>query len=210
MDIEEIKKITNKVDGWLTDNEGALLYNLAKKCTGKGVIVEIGSWKGKSTILLAKGSKDGNKTKIYAIDHHTGSSEHRLNGNKVWTFDDFKNNIKNAQVDDIIIPIVKTSEQAAKDFNMPVELLFIDGAHEYEFVKQDFELWFPRLINKGIIAFHDTTEWPGPKKVVEESIRNSKYFKNINLIDSITYAQKNQLPKERFRDKFLLFFKKRW
>ncbi|WP_455277747.1 hypothetical protein [[Eubacterium] cellulosolvens] len=57
-----IKKLTDKVEGWLTDKEGELLYKLAKQCTGKGVIVEIGSWKGKSTIWLGMGSKNGKKS----------------------------------------------------------------------------------------------------------------------------------------------------
>jgi len=48
--IEQIKLLTRNVDGFLDEKEGILLYNLAKNCTGKGVIVEIGSWKGKSTI----------------------------------------------------------------------------------------------------------------------------------------------------------------
>lgn len=58
---EEIKKLVERVDGWLTHGEGGLLYNLAKNCKGNGVIVEIGSWKGKSTIWLGAGSKDWEK-----------------------------------------------------------------------------------------------------------------------------------------------------
>ena len=44
------RKLTQRVEGWLTEREGRLLFNLARKCSGKGVIVEIESWKGKSTI----------------------------------------------------------------------------------------------------------------------------------------------------------------
>jgi len=77
MEKEEIKKFVEKVDGWLLDIEGELLYDLAKNCKGNGVIVEIGSWTGKSTIWLGKGSKAGNKVKVYAIDPHTGSSEQK-------------------------------------------------------------------------------------------------------------------------------------
>ncbi len=163
MNIEEVKKFTNKVEGWLTDKEGETLYNLAKNCKGNGVIVEIGSWKGKSTIWIASGSKSGNKVKVYAIDPHTGSSEHQKEGEKIYTFEEFKKNIKNAKVDDIVVPLVKTSEDAAKNFDEPIELIFIDGAHEYESVKLDFDLWFPKVINGGIMAFHDTLGyWEGP------------------------------------------------
>ncbi len=122
----------------VTEREGKFLYTLAKKCKGSGVIVEIGSWKGRSTIYLAKGSKAGNSVRVYAIDPHTGSSEHKEKFGEVWTFDEFVKNIKSAGVDDIVTPIVKTSEEAAKEFDRPVELIFIDGAHEYEFVKKRF------------------------------------------------------------------------
>jgi predicted O-methyltransferase YrrM len=144
MNLKDIETQTAAIDGWLSKKEGRLLYKLAKNCTGRGAIVEIGSWKGKSTIWLAHGVKSkNNNTKVYAIDPHTGSSEHKVAQKRVWTFLEFKENIKRANVDDVVVPLVKTSEAAANDFSEPVELIFIDGAHEYEFVKQDFNLWFP-------------------------------------------------------------------
>jgi glycosyltransferase involved in cell wall biosynthesis/predicted O-methyltransferase YrrM len=196
-----MKKITTRIEGWLTDDEGKFLYCAARNCTGKGVIVEIGSWKGKSTFFIGKGSEGAGKIKIYAIDPHLEGS-----------YEEFKRNIKNAELNDIVIPVVKTSEEAAKDFTEPVEFIFIDGDHEYESVKKDFELWFPKLINKGIIAFHDTVAWPGPRKVVKKHIYTSRYFKNVGFVDSITFAQKtikNSL-KDRFRNRSLLFLKNRY
>lgn len=187
---EEVKKITDKVEGFLSEREGEFLYKQAKNCSWEGVIVEIGSWKGKSTIWLGKGSKSGKNVKIYAIDPHTGSSEHKKIYGKVWTFEEFKDNIKNAEVDDVVVPIVKTSEEASKDFKEPIEFIFIDGAHEYEFVKSDFENWFPILIDGGIMAFHDATVAPSVKKVVEEFIFKSKNFKNVGIVDSIVFGQK--------------------
>lgn len=204
--MNEIKNIIDKVDGWLSYNEGELLYNLAKKCSGKGVIVEIGSWKGKSTICLAKGSKAGNNVKIYAIDPHTGSSEHRRRYGKVWTFPQFEQNIRNAKVNDAITPIIKTSEEAARTFNEPVELIFIDGAHEYDLVKLDFELWSPKVIDGGIVAFHDTVVKSEAKKVVKEYVYKANNFKEIGLIDNITFAKKvkKNSVKDRVRNRYVL------
>lgn len=209
MDLSSIKKFTDKTEGFLHDAEGQLLYKLAKQCTGKGVIVEIGSWKGKSTIWLAKGSLAGKKVKIYAIDPHTGSKEHRIKINKLNTFTEFKQNIKKANVEKIVNPIVKTSEKALENFNKPIELLFIDGDHSYKMVKKDFKMWSPKLIDKGIIAFHDTTNWPGPKKVVSEFIFNSKYFINVNFVRSISYATKvrKNVLSDRIRSKYILLVK---
>ena len=50
-----VKPLIADVPGWLTDEEGEALYGLARACTGTGVIVEIGSWKGKSTICRHAG-----------------------------------------------------------------------------------------------------------------------------------------------------------
>ena len=131
--------------------------------------------------------------KVYAIDPHTGSPIHKKMYGKVWTFGEFKKNVKMANVEDVVTPIVKTSEEAEKNWNnLPVELLWIDGNHEYEFVKLDFDKWFPHLINMGTIAFHDTVfhSMPGPRKVVIDNIYKSKNFVDIGLIGGITFARK--------------------
>jgi len=79
MSAEETKKIADKINGHLSDKEGEFLYSTAKKCLGKGAIVEIGCWKGKSTVYLASGSKAGNNIKVYAIDPHQGTKDHQDN-----------------------------------------------------------------------------------------------------------------------------------
>lgn len=208
-EIRDIKEIVSKVEGWLTDSEGEFLYNTAKQCSGRGVIVEIGSWKGKSTIWLGKGSKGGNNVKIYAIDPHTGSSEHKRRFGEVWTFEEFKKNIKNAEVDDVVVPIIKTSEDAEKGWKEPIEFLWIDGAHKYEMVKLDFELWCPYLIEGGIIAFHDTSYIGGPKLVVDKYIYRGNKFKNVCFLDGITFAQKvhKNSTKDKIKNRYVLLIR---
>jgi predicted O-methyltransferase YrrM len=178
-ELKEIKNVFRKVDGWLTYHEGLFLFNLAKKIQAEGVIVEVGSWKGRSTVCMAKGSKAGSKARIFAIDPHTDG-----------TFDEFWINIKNANVDDIVIPIVKTSEEAAKGWVTPIDFIFIDGSHEYELVKRDFELWFPYIKEGCIMAFHDVVGWEGPRRLVDEKIVSSQNFKDVSFVDSILYARK--------------------
>jgi predicted O-methyltransferase YrrM len=198
-DLDEAGRIAERVEGWLTNEEGKLLYELAKSSTGRGAIIEIGSWKGRSTIWLARGSKQGRKTKVYAIDPHRFSS-----------FTDFKSNIKKAGVEDIVIPIVRTSAQAAVEFNMPVELIFIDGSHKFEMVELDFKLWFPKVVENGTMVFHDTTNWPGPKRVVEEHVYRSGDFRHVKFVNSTTFGikvHKNTLG-DRFENNALLCFKK--
>lgn len=189
-----IQEVNNKrIEGWLFSAEAAFLYMMAQSCTGKGAIVEIGTWKGRSTVFLAKGSKAGNNVEICTIDPHTGSSEHKEIDPTVWTYPEFKSNIQMMDIDDIIIPIVKTSEDAVKDWNKPIELLFIDGAHEYELVKLDFELWYPYVIKDGMILMHDTdpkTSQPGPVKVCKEHMIKSGNFYDLKKIRSLTVGRK--------------------
>jgi MMP 1-O-methyltransferase len=87
-------------------------------------------------------------------------------------------------------------------------MCFIDGAHEYEFVKEDYDLWFPKIINGGIVAFHDTISWPGPKKVVADLFR-SRTISRAGFIDSISYGTKVAENNffDRIRNRYILFLK---
>jgi MMP 1-O-methyltransferase len=202
------EKIKN-IDGWLTPGESNLLYSLAKKTAGQGRIVEIGSWKGRSTICLAAGAKEAGRGKIIAIDPFIGSSEHQRQDPDVNTLAEFKTNIANAGIAEMVEPKVMTSREAAAAFTEPVELCFIDGAHEYEFVKEDYDLWFPKIVEGGVVAFHDTISWPGPKKVVAENIFKARTIKHAGFIDSISYGTKVARNNffDRFRNRYILFLK---
>ena len=126
METHEVEHLVSRMDGWLTEKEGVLLYNLARNCQGKGVIAEIGSWKGKSTIWLAYGSKQGKNVRIYAIDPHTGSSSHREKYGSIWTFDEFQKNIRDAvrsYVKKEISPIIEDYAQKAEFPQQIVERL---------------------------------------------------------------------------------------
>src|ERR1700687_6027829 len=118
-----VKTLIADVPGWLTGEEREGLCELARACTGKGGIVEIGSWKGKSTICLGRGSLAGVSVPIYAIDPHAD-----------YRFGDFKANVERAGIQDLIRPIASLSQPAADAFDQPVELLFVDGSHEYDLV----------------------------------------------------------------------------
>jgi predicted O-methyltransferase YrrM len=197
----EIREIVYKIDGWLTEKEGKFLYEAAQNYKGIGVIVEIGSFKGKSTVCLALGSKSGNNVPVYAID----SYPEEFGGKS--TFEEFKLNIKRAGVEDIVNTLYKTSEEANKKWNMPIELLWIDGDHTFEMVKLDYEVWMPYLIDGGIIAFHDAIQG-GPKKVICKFVLKSNKFKNCGLKDSIFYAIKsnNLSLKDKLRNNVISFF----
>ena len=170
-EIEHLRELIADIPGWLTDEEGEALYDLAKRCTGSGVIVEIGSWKGKSTTCLGLGSRAGKNVRIFAIDPHAD-----------YRFGEFKENIQRAGIADLVTPIASKSQDAAGDFHEPIELLFVDGSHEYDDVKADFDQWVPKVVDGGTVAVHDTTLWAGPKRVVEQHIYRGTRFKDVRFV----------------------------
>ena len=185
-EIPEAGKIAGKTEGWLSDNEGAFLFLNARNGPCRGEIVEVGSWKGRSTIWLAKGSKSAKREKIHAIDPHIGSYE----GKKENTYAQFRKNIRAAGVEDHVVSIVSKAEDAAKKWKKPVRFLWIDGSHNYEDVKRDVLIWEKFLVNGGVIALHDTVFREGPTKVSKELIKSGK-FSDIGFVDDITFAVKD-------------------
>ncbi|MBI5732381.1 class I SAM-dependent methyltransferase [Candidatus Jorgensenbacteria bacterium] len=185
------KKDAAGIDGWLTEAEGLFLYTTAKTIESEKAIVEIGSWKGKSTICLGNGVKEGNKSKIYAIDPHIGSSDHKLR-REGDTFEIFKQNIEIAGLNEYIQAIKKSSEEAAKNFKEQIGFIFIDGGHEYKFASLDFKLWFPKIADGGVIAFHDSWHRAGPSLVTTFVLLTSSRIQGVKLIDRITYFKKVQ------------------
>jgi MMP 1-O-methyltransferase len=191
-----VKPLIADIPGWLTDEEGEALYELARACRGDGVIVEIGSWKGKSTVCLGLGSRAGSSVPVYAIDPHAD-----------YRFGDFKTNVDRAGIAELVRPIASLSQPAAEDFDESIELLFVDGSHEYDLVLEDFEKWVPKVVDGGWVAFHDTTWTRGPRKVVGDAIYRSHRFKDVRfVVGSITLARKvpqNSLA-DRARNRYVL------
>jgi predicted O-methyltransferase YrrM len=189
--------------GMLTESEVEFLYRLGQVNHCGGVIVEIGSFKGKSTIALARGAAATHRTMIYAIDPHRVQPEE---GYLEDTEAEFLANIKNAGVDQQVVPMIMTSEAAAKGWNKPVRLLWIDGDHRYEPANLDFTLWEPHVVEGGIIAMHDTIRKKGPKRVLWEKVFRSGRFHEIVIVDNITAVRKTVKagPSVRTRDYFTL------
>lgn len=130
--------------------------------------MEIGSYTGRSTCSLASRSKRTHREKVTAVDHFLGSQEqqqggaqespHVLHGD---IFSVFLENLRKATVDDWVHPLCQDSVEAAKSWSHPIRLLFMDGDHSYDDARADFEAWSPRLISKGLVAFHDIEIFDG-------------------------------------------------
>jgi predicted O-methyltransferase YrrM len=187
----------------LTESEVDFLYRLGQVNHCAGVIVEIGSFKGKSTIALARGAAATHGVLVYAIDPHRIQPEE---GYLEDTEAEFLNNIKRAGVENQVVPMIMTSAAAAKNWDKPVRLLWIDGDHRYEPSKLDFTLWEPHVVAGGIIAMHDTIRKKGPKRVLWEKVFRSGRFQEIAIVDNITAVRKvdKTSPLARLRDDLTL------
>jgi predicted O-methyltransferase YrrM len=183
--LEQIEAVTSRVDGWLSEVEGRLLYDLAYDADPDGVIVEIGSWQGKSTIWLASGAKAGRGARVVAIDPHQGSALHASGENTELAL---RANLEEAGVSDQVDVVVGTSEDVAASWTRPISLLWIDGDHAYESVKRDFLLWEGHVLDGGVLALHDTLFWEGPGRVVAEYVQRLDRFGELRYAHTITYA----------------------
>ncbi len=178
--------VVDGVDGWLTPCEGMALFRRAEACRGRGAIVEIGSWHGRSTIVLATASKASSRTIVHAVDPHRGLPGHG-DGSSLSMFRD---NLAAAGVADLVAPRVCTSAEAARTFEQPVELLYIDGAHDHQSVLEDFLAWCPLVADGGVMAFHDTIGYPGPRRVVRDHLVRSRQFRRIRFAGSLAWGEK--------------------
>ena len=195
----EVKAQIDSVEGWLSDREAAFLYETAGRCQGQnGVVVEIGSFKGKSTVAIGLGLRNANPW-IMAIDPHISDLEHRGQGSSLT---DFQRNIARAGLANIVTPIVAKSQEAAARWFHPIEFLWIDGDHTYEGAMADFVKYSPHVIDGGIIAFHDATQDEVPKVVVR--VFRQQGYGGIGIVDSIVYAHKRSANKS-WRDHVMLF-----
>ncbi|GAH41399.1 unnamed protein product, partial [marine sediment metagenome] len=118
------------IDGWLSDSEGELLYKLAKEVPSGQAIVELGSWKGKSTVWLAKGTEAGQRNEVYSIDPHSGTKAHVSEG-EMNTYTAFLTNLTKAGGQATVVPLVTTSEKCARRWREGVGLLWVDASARY-------------------------------------------------------------------------------
>ena len=175
--------------GYLSQDEGIALMLLAELGPGDGAVVEIGSFLGKSTCWLGLGAQAGKRGKITAVDYfkpltHMAGSEDPMDQAIVRegsTFPTFKKHLEQFGVLDQVEPIQCDSETAASNWDgRPIRLLFIDGHHEYDSVKNDYTLWSPFVQKGGIIAFHDYTEsWPGVIRFYDELMDSTQEYEEL-------------------------------
>lgn len=199
----------DQVKGFLAEDEACALYQYAEETSSFGPILEVGSYCGKSTVYLGVAAKKNNAV-VFAVDHHRGSEEHQL-GEEYHdadlydadvalydTFKDFRKNMRAADLDDTVIPLVSSSQVAAKQWHTPLAMVFIDGGHSFEAAEMDYRSWAVHVKIGGILCIHDL--FPNPDEGGQAPITiyrmalASGLFEEIEIVNTLGILRRIQQP----------------
>ncbi|MFJ5674661.1 class I SAM-dependent methyltransferase [Streptomyces sp. NPDC093097] len=168
----EILAAFEAAKGFMPADEGLALYAAAGEVAALGLpLVEIGTYCGRSTLLLAEAASAAGVMAV-TVDHHRGSEEQQPG----WEYHDpevvdpavgrmdtlptFRRTLHAAGLEDHVIALVGRSPQAARVWQAPVGLVFIDGGHTDEHATADYEGWAPHVADGGLLVIHDV--FPDP------------------------------------------------
>ncbi|MBK9029070.1 MAG: class I SAM-dependent methyltransferase [Propionivibrio sp.] len=148
---------------------------------GSGTVVEIGAYRGSSTIALARGICDAGHGKVVSIDPHCQAV-----GIYGGTFSEadhaiYLNNLEQFGVAQWVEHRCMDSNAAAANWTSAIDLLWIDGDHSYAGVSIDIERWTPLVADQGVVIFDDVE--PGCE--VEAAIRDHVPFARFRLVERV-------------------------
>lgn len=158
---------------------------LMKSMHKKNIIaIEIGTYKGENAKDILKNL---DIKKLYCVDPYAEYDDYEHDGacNGISRAEKIAHN--NLKMFGNKVLWIKDYSSAAADYfnNESVDFIYIDGNHEYSYVKEDIEKYYPKLKNGGIMAGHDIEGWPGVVKAVSEFCVNNNINFNIKLPDWI-------------------------
>ncbi len=150
---------TRGVDGWMTAAPLERLWDATADAPAGATVVEIGSFHGRSAIVLALGAPAG--ARVWAIDPHAGSD--RGPGEIRGAFDTgerdkvtFHANLAAAGVAERVEHVRRFSDMAHEDVPGEIDLLHVDGAHRYAPARDDIAGWGARVRPDGRMLVHDS------------------------------------------------------
>ncbi len=147
------------VEGWLSKGQARMLHDAARSISPPGLIVEIGSFRGRSAIVLGSSAVDG--VRVVAIDPHAGTDRGpREMTTSVETgesdHDAFLRNLTDAGVLHKVDHVRSFSDRAHGEVEGEIDVLFIDGAHRYAPARSDIVEWGGRVRAGGLMLIHDS------------------------------------------------------
>jgi predicted O-methyltransferase YrrM len=176
------------VAGWMTDDQGRELYAAAAACPAPGRIVEIGSFQGRSTIVLALAAPEG--VDVIAIDPHAGNDRgpQEIDGFERAAQDDhaaFEANLAAAGVRGRVTHIRQFSDAALDVVHGSIDVLYIDGAHRYRPALADIRGWGDRVSDGGTMLIHDSFSSIGVTAAIMRELVWSRRFRYVGRSRSL-------------------------
>ncbi|MFF7364868.1 class I SAM-dependent methyltransferase [Streptomyces sp. NPDC008125] len=181
--------------------EGLALYAAAVDAARLGLpLLEVGSYCGRSTVLLADAARRAGLTAL-TVDHHRGSEEQQPG----WEYHDaslvdpevgrmdtlptFRRTLYAAGLEDHVVALVGRSPQVAAVWGGQLGLVFVDGGHTDEHANGDYEGWAPHLAEGGLLVIHDVFPDPAdggqaPYRVRQRALASGA-FAEISVTDSL-------------------------
>lgn len=166
---------------------------LRKWAAGKSSLVEIGVAEGASAVALREVmSPDGT---LSLIDPFHLSRMRSLNAMKRAA-----HRVVHSCQNGRVSWIAKLSSAAVKEWNRPIDFLFIDGDHSESAVQQDWDDWHRFIEPGGIVVFHDAATFPGgwtekdwgPVKLIDRLFRNAALpeWRIVQQVDSLVVVER--------------------
>lgn len=147
------------VEGWLSEGQAQRLWDAAGRVPPGGLVVEIGSFRGRSAIVMASALADG--ARLVAIDPHAGGdrgpqeiepeAERGDADNRA-----FRKNLESAGVAPRVEHVRAMSSDAHDAVERPIDVLYVDGAHRYGPARDDIVRWGARVSDGGTMLVHDS------------------------------------------------------
>jgi predicted O-methyltransferase YrrM len=166
-----VKKIADDTKGFMPEDEAEALYDAAWAMAPYGVILEVGTYCGKSATWFGAAARARGGT-VVTIDHHRGSEENQAG----WDHHDgelvdpttglmdtlpfFRRTMQAAGLEDTVTAIIAKSTSVSALWSTPLALLFIDGGHAEEHAQNDYSGWAKFVMPQGVLAIHDVFEDP--------------------------------------------------
>jgi MMP 1-O-methyltransferase len=163
---EDLLAKARAAKGFLPEDEGGLLYDVAVRALAHGPGLEVGSYCGKSAIYLGAAARAAAST-VFTVDHHRGSEENQVGWEhhdpaladaefgRLDTLPTFRRTIKDAGLEDEVVAVVGRSTTVSALWRTPLALLFVDGGHTDEHAGNDYTGWGRWVARGGTLVIHD-------------------------------------------------------
>ena len=189
------------VEGWMTEGQARRLWERAAALPPGARIVEIGSYHGRSAIVLATAAPEG--VEVVAIDPHAGNDRgpqqivgQAEDGQR--DHEAFCANLERAGVRERVRHVRKPSQEAGADVAGAVDLLYIDGAHRFAPARSDIVAWGQRVVPGGTLLVHDAFSSVGVTGALATSLLGGGGFRYVGREGSLAeYRREPVAGRER-------------